>query len=342
MNFFDIPMVNILLSVVISWALFAMLCSMVHEAIAQAKAERGRFMKRYLFKQLQDEPNGVNWASLLYLHGTIDLLSREPGKPTNDISPHLFAEALIDVVSNMHLVQVNAARATQTAIGLPTGTEVVFKNAALTEATGSYSNAVLHNFKLATQVLHPSDMTMFFRQSLKSAELSALAGDAAENEGQIYNHLLLNIEKWYTEFTQRLTLWYTKATKMRLFLLGIVLGLFLNVDSLELFKIFNINPLVRQAVIGYYQKNADVLPADTPADTSQTKEEQISHFAKQIDTLNQTTNLPIGTQHSFLFHPQQTGEAWFYKILGVLISGFAASLGAPFWFSLLKKATSKK
>jgi hypothetical protein len=34
--------------------------------------------------------------------------------------------------------------------------------------------------------------------------------------------------------------------------------------------------------------------------------------------------------------------AWLFKIGGVLITGFAASYGAPFWFDLLKKIYQRK
>ena len=332
MNLFNIPMVSILLSIIIAWALFAMLCSMIHEAVAQAKAERGRFMKRYLFQQLQDLPNGVNWASLLYLHGTIDLLSRDPSKPTNDIAPHLFAEALIEVVSNAQIVKISAAKIVGSAANSSTSTPTAGNN---------YNSELLSNFKLATQVLQPSDAVSFLHQSLKSAELSALASGAANNEGLIYNHLVLNIEKWYNEFTQRLTLWYSKTTKKRLLILGIILGLLLNVDSIQLFKIFNTNPQIREAVIGYYQKNAATLVSDT-SNSSEVNEKKITDFLNRIDTANQSINLPVGTQHSFLLHPWQPLQDWLWKLLGVLISGLAASLGAPFWFNILKKATSQK
>src|SRR5438309_1236748 len=103
---FSISVISVAFAIIISWAFFAMLCSFVHETIVQVKAERGRFMRKYLFKQLQDLPNGVNWASLLYLHGTIDLLSRDPDKPTSEIQPDVFAKTLIEVVGSAHIVQM--------------------------------------------------------------------------------------------------------------------------------------------------------------------------------------------------------------------------------------------
>ena len=82
MNFFSIPAVSIAISIVICWALFAILCSLVHEAMAQIKAERGRFMKYYLLKQFQDLPNGINWGETIYQQGNVSLLSRDERKPS--------------------------------------------------------------------------------------------------------------------------------------------------------------------------------------------------------------------------------------------------------------------
>jgi hypothetical protein len=39
--------------------------------------------------------------------------------------------------------------------------------------------------------------------------------------------------------------------------------------------------------------------------------------------------------------PQNTGQ-WFTKVLGFLITGVAASLGAPFWFDILNRLLGLK
>ena len=75
MNLLDIPILSTAIAIIISWALFALFCSYVLEAWVQIKAERGRFMKNYLYQQLMDNSNGINWAEKIYSHGTIDLLS---------------------------------------------------------------------------------------------------------------------------------------------------------------------------------------------------------------------------------------------------------------------------
>ena len=257
---FSISVISVALAIIVSWAFFAMMCSFVHETIAQVKAERGRYMRKYLFKQLQDLPNGVNWASLLYLHGTIDLLSRVLVKPTSEIQPDVFAKTLIEVVGNAHIVQMQLPELQQRLLS-PKAYDGAKPQQFINTAQNYFSHATLYNFKAATQLLKPSSVVSLLKQAMDNAELQASAGSAEQwvTEAKIYENLLLFIEKWYNDFTERVTYWYKKKTKQRLFLLGCVLGLFLNIDSIQLFSFYTENPAARDAVIGYYQQDADTL-----------------------------------------------------------------------------------
>lgn len=345
MNLFSIPIVATAIAIIISWALFAIFCSLLQEAVAQLKAERGRFMKQYLFSQLKDNPNGINWASLLYMHGAIDLLSRTANKPTNDISPRLFAQTLIEVVGNAQLVQMQipALQKQQAAAG-----------------TSVYQQPTLYNFHAATQVLKPSDMVSFFNQAITAATIKA-GKDAAGalNESDVYKNLQEHIENWYTEFSERLTLWYKKKTRQRLFMLGALLALIVNVDSIQLFSFYNDNADARNSVISYYQKNGDALSklASSLNDSNKIKQpatdsllKQAKVFYNSVDSLKKMANLPIGYQYSILSKWKPVLKNWdkdswakaLWKLLGILMSGFAASVGAPFWFDILKKAYSSK
>ncbi|HEX5154593.1 MAG TPA: hypothetical protein VFW07_24270 [Parafilimonas sp.] len=319
MNFFDIPIINIAISVIISWALFAIFCSLAYEAFAQLKAERGRFMKNYLEQQLQDFPNGVNWATLIYNHGNVDLLSRTPGKPSSDIDPHLFAETLVNVVANAQIVQI------QPGLQAP-----------------AYTNTILADFKKATQTLLPSDVMMMLTQALKSAELNSISGDAID-ENVVYKKLVENLKNWYIELNQRLTLWYKKKTKKALFITGAILAFFINVDSIQLFNIYKDSPAKRQAITSFYNANAGKFQSDSV---------DLKILLTKLDTLQMQTNLPVGFDSSAINlaiidrknEQSRTHHWWFWiwKIIGVLLSGFAASFGGPFWFDVLKKAYSVK
>ncbi|GLU53218.1 hypothetical protein Dfri01_26790 [Dyadobacter frigoris] len=330
-------------------------------------------MKNYLYLQLMDNSNGVNWAEKIYSHGTIDLLSRDPKKPTNDISPKLFAETLIEVVGSSRLVQNRVDE-------LKNESWVV-----------NYKSQVLKNFKFGTQILNPSDLVALFNQAMLSAELKSSGGKDSDepNEAELYGHLTEYLENWFGELTERLSLWYKKKTRERLFYIGALIGIIINVDSLQLFSFYEENPVAKAAIIQYYQDHPEIRPAvqdnTTGKDVSKMVPEATdgtiggnadninqdsllkarfaenavvqsklfakndslnasnSQFVKSMDSLIVASKIPVGWKYNlFSKRAGMDWEDYLLKILGVLISGLAASFGAPFWFDLLKKATSSK
>lgn len=348
MNFSSFPFFSTAVAVIVTWALFAILCSFVHEAIVQVLAERGRFMKMYLSKQLKDIPNGFNWASLLYMNGPVSLLTRDPAKPTNDISPRRFAESIVLTAGEIHAVKMKAGANFQS----------------------GYSNPVLHNLKMALAVLHPSDVTLLLRNCLSSAEAKAGSLNGKPDEAAVYNHLLQNVEDWFSDFAGRMTLWYKKKTRKRLFLIAAVISCIINLDSINVFSFYRDNPVAATAMIDYYQKNQASLEAlAARADTMKVivvDEKQrdsvtmsvkkyaesikltqpADSFLKEMKNLQKSLALPVGTDHSILQEWGQKKETdgfifWFWKLLGIVITGFTASFGAPFWFDVLRKIYSR-
>lgn len=314
LNIQSFPIFNTVISIVICWSLFAIFCSFIHQAISEMKAERGRFMKKWLFTQLYDHPNGVNWASMLYQHGSIDLLTRSANKPTSDINSKLFAEAFIEVAGNANFVQIHK------------------KDVAPTQ---TYKSELLNNFAYAVNVMKPSDVVSMMEYALKSAESYSNSGEV-KNETEVYKNLVAQIQGWYTEMEERLTFWYKKQTRMRLFILGSLLALFLNFDSIELFKHINKYPAVQTELAIYYEKNAEVL-----METSQQADdpEVRGKFNADMKSLSKELKLPVGWEYNVFSRHPDSWNLLFYllKFLGVLLSGFAASFGAPFWFELFKK-----
>ena len=250
------------------------------------------------------------------------MLTRSTRKPTSDVSPELFAKTLIEVVGN-------------TVIAPPVAV---------------YNNAILNNFAAATNLMLSSDVMDMFKQSLAEAELKATVAGKVD-EGLLYNYLVANIETWYNELMERVALWYKKITRRRLFILGVLLAALLNVDSIQLFQQFDSNPASKNALIAYYTKNkaqleakADALKSDTAKKTTAPAQvnTELKTTTDSLASLSKTAALPIGISKNLYFSLRDDGnknDPWLalVKIIGILISGLAASFGAPFWFDFLKK-----
>jgi hypothetical protein len=131
--------------------------------------------------------------------------------------------------------------------------------------------------------------------------------------------LKTQIETWFNNGMDRASGWYKRKTQWIQFFLGLCLVIFLNVDSVRIGRtLFAINSPLRDSVV----ESAKSFVAQ-PGGTNR----PIKDVVEAISTVS----LPIGW--SEFPKPNQ----WPIIFLGWLITAFAVSLGAPFWFDLLNK-----
>ncbi len=164
--------------------------------------------------------------------------------------------------------------------------------------------------------------------------------------GDDMNKMQEGIENWYNSAMDRVSGWYKRRVQKILFVLGIVIVIAMNADSIAIFNnLVNDRPL-RAAIVDAAQR----LPAastDTPS------------FSKTIANVNSLSQLglPIGWvwksdlnyDKAAISNPKAipvfdlsnrfkyTAEMWGLKVLGWLITALAISLGAPFWFDMLNR-----
>lgn len=352
MYFPDIPILATAISLIICWSLFAMFCSFIHETVARTKAERGRFFRDKIIQQLRDRANEINWGYLMYTHGNLDLLSQKSNAPASELSPKLLAQTFMQVVSNSALV---ARHMPEQSTSLESGRDM--------------NERVLLAFKTAAHKLKYSDVVQMMQTSLQQASAQAenLSGfvqssNAMIDKKHVLSELENNLTLWFEQFNQQCSQWYATITRKRLFYLGLVLAILLNLDSIQLFRHFLNEPNARTQVINYYQQNEVTLQkltqslsdttGNTVPDTATLKK-----IARDINQINKSAELPIGVSTWFtdpVFNMEAASDnkgnnkvmEWiiilFLKIIGLLLTGFAASIGAPFWFDLLKKVNLKK
>ncbi len=175
------------------------------------------------------------------------------------------------------------------------------------------------------------------------------------------------IETWFNDSMDRLTGWYKRRAQILSILLGVLLGVTANVDSLQL-----ANYMWREPVVG----NALAAQAETYLQMNQNEFQPPS--ASQLILLHDQlygTDLPIGWLGSPIFFwssegstsnlvctrsPQSSTDiygvmlanvcypiinaplpdnttGWIAKGVGLLMTALATSKGAPFWFDVLNK-----
>ncbi|MCL6461780.1 MAG: hypothetical protein I4O51_07910 [Flavobacterium micromati] len=362
-GFFSSTIVQVAISVIISWALFALLCSMIHEVIVRLKSERGRFYRTKINEKLFDGSNQINWGILIYNHSSIKLFTKSEKAPPVGIDPKTMAEVLVDIVANCQAAKI---------------LKFNHRNQA-----ALFQQKLLNDFDFATTNLGQSDVIVMLRKTFDKAKIKGIENQSF-NEEKIYSILIDELTIWFEQFNNRTSAWYKKLSQKRLFAVGFLVALAANVDSVALFEYYKGNPTARIAMIEFYAKNKVQLEAfsvkyNTVTEVTQTDslalietKVNIAGLAKQMDSLKNDLELPIGWDQAFRETmkvkpniiqqnavisktdgaqkvPKNSGGLIFFgiplaailfKILGFIISAFAASIGAPFWFDLLKKATT--
>jgi len=134
---------------------------------------------------------------------------------------------------------------------------------------------------------------------------------------------LANIEKWYSSTMDRVSGWYKREVQLIIFALGLVITAGLNIDTISFITSLSNNTLLRASIVSAAQGAAATQPTTTGFAGLQRIFEQIQPVIGWS-----TSTLPADFW------------GWVIKIVGLLATTFAVSLGAPFWFDVLNKFVS--
>jgi hypothetical protein len=132
-----------------------------------------------------------------------------------------------------------------------------------------------------------------------------------------------NVEAWFDTAMTQATFLYRKYASIIALAVGFGIAMIFNVDSIYIVKQLWRDPTLRQAIVAQAE---NINP-----------EESFSVSAIQ-DKLNELS-LPVGWNE---VSTPQDFQGWLLKTLGILLTGSAASLGAPFWFDVLNKMLGLK
>jgi hypothetical protein len=142
-----------------------------------------------------------------------------------------------------------------------------------------------------------------------------------------------NIENWFDDTMNRVSGWYKRKAQLIVLLLALVFCVALNADTITITNSLSSDSTLRAAVVAAAEETAKAPPPD-----SKTPLTRITELRSELEHLG----LPIGwlkASHDYV-DPREvptSAKGWFYKILGLLLTTIAVSLGAPFWFDLLNK-----
>lgn len=183
------------------------------------------------------------------------------------------------------------------------------------------------------------------------------------------------IENWFNDSMERLSGWYKRKAQFMALIIGLILAILLNIDSITLARHLWKEPAVRQALAATADKFIEENPNIETIDNIP-PEQAIAEFQERFNGLE----LPIGWEF-YMWDAQTNSDnkyvcenltvksesyefktvviqkpandafmkkcivitnlpkegEWFVKVFGVILTALAAMQGAPFWFDILKK-----
>lgn len=294
----DLGVFDIALGMIFLYLIFSLACTAATEMLGAMVRLRARTLEKGIGSLLQND----DMKKEIINHPLINALYRE-GKMPSYIPPRTFALSLLNILSENK--------------GLPELTE-------LHEKIGKL----------------PADSKL--RKSL------SVIIDEAGNDMKAVRK---GIETWYNDTMDRVAGWYKTKAQVITVCVAAVVAVGANADSIQWVKSLSNDSGVREVLVAQaqtYARQSDLPGAVVQADTSQTavsgKKDSVQTVPTTIDTLTAAANqlrqnlneiktlgIPLGWQSL-----PKDGE-WISKIFGLLMTILAVSLGAPFWFDLLKK-----
>jgi hypothetical protein len=158
------------------------------------------------------------------------------------------------------------------------------------------------------------------------------------------------IEEWFNGTMESMKGWYKQRMQIVGLLVAAVISIGANADTLTIANTVSTNSALRQQIV----EAAESLVEKAEAEGAETTEELVNTLEESTEGLE----LPLGWSEEELVRvfPNRVEDAsdiiaeseinpklwWFRKIVGLLITTVALSLGAPFWFDMLNKLVNLK
>jgi hypothetical protein len=179
---------------------------------------------------------------------------------------------------------------------------------------------------LEKTILLPPGLKRFVLQSVMeaNAEVSNVRSDLA---------------KWYDDAMERVTGYYKKLAQKAIIVTAVIVVAIFNADSIQIVKYLYNNPEAARQLADQASRVA--------ADTTIIKESRVAlkeiqndiAYIKTLSAKIYETQLPLGWSEKTW--PDGTSWTlffgWVQKIMGLLLTAMAVSLGTPFWFETLNK-----
>lgn len=363
---FGSEILDVVIGMIFVFLLLSLVCSAINEIIEAWLNKRAKNLEQGIRELLNDE-DGTELVKKIYDHPLVSGLFRGEydsakvngflnlgsSQLPSYIPSRNFALALMDVVSPAIAAKPFASPATDNAPATP---DIPATDAVASGAVGATTPSTI------TSPLAPLREAV---GNLKNPKVEQALMTLLDAAGDDATRARENIEAWFNSSMDRVSGWYKRRTQVIILVLGLLVAVGLNADSITISNALSHDKALRDTLVTSaqeYAKKDGALPSASPVPSPASKEKKAeceknksqSAECKEVclDDVNSPeckleTNLakirglglPIGWDRNNpkLVPPKEDIGGWLLKIFGWLITAVAISLGAPFWFDLLNK-----
>jgi hypothetical protein len=307
---FGSVILEVAIGLVFIYLLLSLVCSAAKEVLEALMKKRAIDLERGLREMLGD-PKGTELVKHLYDHPLIDGLfkgsfdEQKGGRFWTNLPSYIpsenFARALLDVI--LHGPYVPPAAGAPPAAAPPAQQP---PQPLSVEQIRDAINGSAYSARIKRPLL---------------ALVNAAGNDLAQARA--------NVEAWFNSTMDRVAGWYKRWSQWLIFALGLVLVGLLNVDTLALANSLAGDPARRQSLVAAAQETVRHPPGG-PDDPQKQLKENLQDL--------QNLGLAVGwAPEDGRSWPRAGWRSWAMKVVGLLVTAVAITLGAPFWFDLLNK-----
>jgi len=326
---------DLIIGVTFIYFLLSLICVALQEIKARQKKERSENLRKWIYDTFNKDGGSSELGMLLWNNIIIDGLTQD-GKAAAYIPKEVFVSALLDEIH--YASDDKSERKEYTKLNKIKNDEVVDINKPRDQADqlSIESLAQPFDFLAIGQSIEKSDLLPLRIKRV----LRQIHSESFNNMESFRDRL----ERWFDQAMERNAGTFKKEAQKSVLIFACIVTVLLNVDSIKLIKYFHGNPEVAARVADAAErmiKDPNVIhhmkQESSPLQDSTSVKAQVIEIKGYLKKLNQL-ELPIGwgneSWENFIF---DTSGWKRISLVGWLITVFAVSLGAPFWYDTLNK-----
>ncbi len=148
----------------------------------------------------------------------------------------------------------------------------------------------------------------------------------------------LEVQNWYNNVMDRASGWFKRFTQQILLFIGLGIAIVFNADTIQIFDTLNKDPEALQQVVQMAESYVNTRDQMTLGPPQEREFDVVLEDVKYLISQElESVRSPLGLGWEQVEIASLGWQDVLMKILGFILTALAVSLGAPFWFDLLRK-----